>query len=110
MNYYIIPDEDALGTCALCNGRIYEDEEVFAIGTKFQSGVDLTEYAGHCIEISLNSEEKTMNMMVTAEGSEAKLQNKDGMFLVCSEGCGTKLKDVLKKEVSSGDMFDTVID
>ena len=110
MTYYIIPDEDALGICALCSGRIYEDEEVFAIGTQFKSGVDLSEFAGHCIEISLASEEKTMNMMVTAEGSEAKLQNKDGMFLVSSEACGAKLKDVLQKEVSSGDMFDTVID
>lgn len=110
MTYYIIPDEDALGNCALCSGRIYEDEEVFAIGAKFKSGVDLSEYAGHCIEISLASDEKTMNMMVTGEGSEAKLQNKDGMFLVCSEECGTQLKGVLKKEVSSGDMFDAVID
>jgi len=108
MKYYIIPDEDALDKCAWCSNRIYDDAEVFAIGSKFRSGVDLSEYAGHCIEIALVSEEKTINMMVTVEGSEARQENKDGMFLVCSEKCGSKLKSVLEKEISIGDMFDTV--
>ena len=110
MTYYIIPDEDALGICAMCNGRIYEDDEVFAIGSKFRSNIDLSDYAGHCIEIELASEKKAVNMMVTAEGSEAKMENKDGMFLVCSEDCGSKLRDVLKKEISEGDMFEKVHD
>jgi hypothetical protein len=32
------------------------------------------------------------------------------MFLVCSEGCGRKLKGVLEKELSIGKMFETVKD
>ena len=108
MTYHIIPDEDALGKCAWCSSRIFDDTEVFAIGAKFRSSVDLSEYESHCIEIALVSEEKSIHMMVTSEGSDAKRENKDGMFLICSEDCCSKLKNVLEKEISIGDMFDTV--
>jgi hypothetical protein len=47
-------------------------------------------------------------MMVTAQDSEAKKEGRDGMFLVCSEKCGKKLKKVLEKEISLGKMFKTV--
>lgn len=47
-------------------------------------------------------------MMVTAQGSEAKKDDKDCMFLLCSEECGKKLKNVLEKEISLGKMFGTV--
>lgn len=108
MTFPIIPDEDALSTCAWCRSRIYDDTEVFALGARLRPSVDLSEYQSHCIEIVLVSEEKTVNMMITAEGSEAKMDNKDAMFLVCSEKCGSKLKRVLQKEISIGDLFDTV--
>jgi hypothetical protein len=49
-------------------------------------------------------------MMVTAPGSEAKDDGKDGMFLVCSESCGKQLKQVLEKEISVGKMFETVFE
>ncbi len=107
MTFQIIPDEDALGNCAWCNGRIYEDTEVFALGAKLRPGVDLSEYQSHCIEIELASEGKNVNMMVTAEGSEAKMEGKDAMFLLCSEKCGKKLKGVLQKEITIGDLFDS---
>ena len=51
------------------------------------------------------SEEKSFYMMVTGQGSEAKNEGKDAMFLVCSEACGKKLKNVLEKEISLGKMF-----
>ncbi len=35
-------------------------------------------------------------MMVTAQGSEARNNGNDGMFLICSEKCGKKLKGVLE--------------
>jgi hypothetical protein len=47
-------------------------------------------------------------MMVTAQGSEARSNGNDGMFLVCSEGCAKKLKRALEKEISLGKMFETV--
>lgn len=105
MTYPIIPDDDALGKCAWCRSRIYEDTEVFALGARLQPGVDLSEYQSHCIEIALVSTDRTLNMMVTVEGSEAKNDNKDAMFMVCSEACGSELKKALEEEISLGKLF-----
>ncbi len=108
MEFSIIPDKEALSRCAWCQSRIYDDMEVFGFGVKLKPNVDLSEYESHCIEIGLVSEEKTIYMLVTAQGSEAKKEGKDGMFLVCSKGCGKKLKKILEKEISSGKMFNSV--
>ena len=108
MEFSIIPDQEALRRCAWCQSRIYDDMEVFDFGATLRSNVDLSEYESHCIQIDLVSEEKPVYMMVTAQGSEAKSEGKDGMFLVCSEGCAKKLKNVLKKEISLGKMFKAV--
>jgi len=107
MEFNIIPDEDALSRCAWCRNHISDDIEVFGVDVKLKPDVDLSEYESHCIQISLVSEEKPIYMMVTAQGSEAKKEGKDGMFLLCSEECGEKLKNVLAKEISLGKLFGT---
>jgi hypothetical protein len=108
MEFSIIPDKEALSQCAWCQSHITEYMEVFGFGAKLKPNVDLSEYESHCIQIGLVSEEKSVYMMVTGQGSEAKSEGKDGMFLVCSEACGKKLKSVLEKEISLGKMFKTV--
>lgn len=108
MEFSIIPDKEALSKCAWCQSHITEYVEVFGFGVKLKPNVDLSEYESHCIEIDLVSEEKSVYMMVTAQGSEAKSEGKDGMFLVCSEDCENKLKNVLEKEISLGKMLKTV--
>ena len=108
MEFSIIPDKEALSKCAWCRSHIHDDMEVFGFGAKLRPNVDLSEYESHCIEIDLVSEQKTVYMMVTAQDSEAKREGKDCMFLVCSEGCGKKLKNVLEKDISLGKMFKTV--
>jgi hypothetical protein len=108
MEFYIIPDEEALSKCAWCHSHINDHMEVLGLGAKLKPDADLSEYESHCIQIGLVSEEKPIYMMVTAQGSAAKSNGNDGMFLVCSEGCGEKLKSVLEKEISLGKMFETV--
>jgi len=108
MEFSIIPDKVALGRCTWCQRPINDEMEVIAFGAKLKPNVDLSEYESHCIEIGLVSEEKPVYMMVTAQGSEAKSEGKDGLFLVCSEGCGKKLKNVLQKQISLRKMFKTV--
>jgi hypothetical protein len=110
MEFNIIPDEEALGKCAWCQSRIDTQVEVFGLGAGLRPDVDLTEYESHCIQIGLISEEKPVYMMVTAQGSEARNNGNDCMFLVCSERCGIKLKSVLEEELSLGEMFETVKD
>ena len=110
MEFYIIPDGEALSQCAACRGNIDEMTEVFGLGVKLKPEFDLSEFETHCIEVALVSEEKPVYMMVTAQGSEAKNEGKDGMFLLCSESCAKQLKQVLEKEVSLGKMFETVFE
>ena len=106
MEFHIIPDREALSRCAWCQRAISEDEEVFGFGAKLRPDVDLSEYERHCIELNLVSEEKTVYMMVTAQGSEARSQGNDCMFLVCSKGCSKKLRNVLEKEIALGKVFE----
>ena len=108
MEFSIIPDKEALSRCAWCQSHISDDMEVFGFGAKLKPNVNLSEYESHCIQIALVSEEKPVYMMVTAQGSEARNNGNDGMFLICSERCGKKLKSVLEKEISLGKMFETV--
>ena len=108
MEYYIIPDKEALGQCAVCRSNINELTEVFGLGVKLKPEADLSEFESHCVEIDLVSEETPVYMMVTKQGSEAKKDGKDGMLLVCSLSCGKKLKNVLEKEISVGKIFETV--
>jgi predicted nucleic acid-binding Zn ribbon protein len=106
MKYNIIPDEDALKHCTWCGSKIDEFDDVFAADARLHPGVDLNEYRGHCIQIDLISQEKTLNVMVTAEDSEAKTDQKDLMFLVCSEKCREELNTVLIKEAAAGKIFE----
>ena len=106
MEYHIIPDEEALSKCAWCRKYISEEEEVFSAGVKFKPGVGLSEYEGHCIDLSLVSDEKPLYMLVTMADSDAKKDGNDGMFLFCSEKCGHELKNILEKEISTGKMFE----
>ena len=108
MEIYIIPEKEALSKCVWCRRHISDDMEVFGCGAKLKPDVDLSEYENHCIQIGMVSEEKPIYMMVTAQGSEAKKEGKDGMFLVCSKGCGKKLKSALEKEITLGKMFKTI--
>jgi len=108
MEFNIIPDKEALRKCVWCQNPINDEMEVFAFGAKLKPNIDLSEYESHCIQIGQVSEEKPIYMMVTAAGSEAKNEGKDGMFLVCSEVCGKKLKKILEKEAAFSKMFKTV--
>ncbi len=108
MQYGIIPDAEALAKCAWCQGTIQEFEDVIDLGAKLKADVDLSEYESHCIELELVSEKKSVCMLVTASDSEAKKDGDDGMFLLCSEGCGQNLKDILEQEVYAGPLFERI--
>jgi len=109
MEFNIIPDKEALRKCAWCQNPINDEMEIIAFGAKLKPDVDLSEYESHCIQLCLVSEEKPVYMMVTAQGSEAKNEGRDGMFLVCSEKCRKKLKHILEKDIDLGQMFKTVL-
>ena len=110
MEFNIIPDSEALSRCAWCRGYIDENSEVFGLGVTFKPEADLSQYQSHCIEMELLSEEKSVFMIVSKEGSPASQQGKDGMFMVCSQKCAGQLKKAMEEEVSLGKFFAGVED
>ena len=49
MEFYIIPDEEALRKCAWCRSHINDHMEVLGLGAKLKHDVDLSEFESHCI-------------------------------------------------------------
>jgi len=105
MDAVVIPDKEALGKCAWCRKRIHDNREVFGFGAKIKKEANFSEYEGNAIRLMLLSEDRGVPMMVTTEGSEAKKNGNDVMFMVCSEKCGKEMKTALKREKSVGDVF-----
>jgi len=110
MEFSIIPDQDALRKCTWCKNYLSDEADAFGLGAKLKPGIDLAEYATHCIELIMGGAGTTVYMLVTPEGSEAKNDGHDGMFLVCSESCGNELKNAVKEEIASGKLFDAIQD
>lgn len=108
MDAKIISDEEALGKCAWCGIRIDEESPVYGFGIKLKPNVDLSEYEGKIIELSILTQNKNVPMLITAEGSEAKEEGHDAMLMTCSNECGKEMRDVLIEEKSIGDMFERV--
>ena len=50
MEFYIIPDEEALSMCTWCQSHIIDHMEVLGLGAKLKPDADLSEYENHCIQ------------------------------------------------------------
>jgi len=85
--------------CAWCMKKISDNKPVFGLSVKFVEGIDYTESEGTIIQIGLRTRNTSVPMIVTASNSEAKLQGTDGIFAICSENCGKKMKNTLNKEL-----------
>ena len=103
-----ISDEEALGKCAWCDKKITEDIEVFGFGATIRPDADLSNYEGEAIALPIVTEDRSVPMLVTSEGSEAKRDGNDVMFMVCSEKCGKDMKFALEVEKSLGDIFEGI--
>ena len=98
-----VPDKKALGRCCWCGRKIKQNMPVFGLAGRQRPGVDLTEYEGSAILISLATIQKEVICMVSAPGSKAKADGKDFMFMICSENCADEMKSVIDTEVALGD-------
>jgi hypothetical protein len=86
--------------CSWCMKKIKEDEECFGLSVKFVKGVDLKKDEGTIKAVFLASRNTSVPMIVVAEDSEAKKQGQDGIFVLCSDKCGVKMKKTLKEELN----------
>lgn len=87
--------------CAWCMKKIPDDQPLSAIDVKFAEGVDYKDVEGEIIQIYLRSRNTSVPMIVTTADSEAKKNDQDGLFVVCSQKCGEKMKASLAKEIDT---------
>lgn len=97
-----VPDKIALGRCSWCGKRIKASVPVYGFGGKKRPGVDLSEFEGSAIQISLATVSKEVICMVTSPGSPAKADGMDFMFMICSEACADEMKAVMDAETALG--------
>jgi hypothetical protein len=86
--------------CAWCMKKIKEDKEVFTINIKFVEGKKISDSDGRMIHIHLESRNTSVPMIIPGENSEAKLEGIDGIFTICSQKCGEKMRASLAKEIA----------
>lgn len=92
--------------CAFCDKEMSSSEEVFGMGAKLKEGLDYPSEVGRMTPVELPVQGKTYECMVTADNSRAKLEGWDLVFMVCSEKCGSELRDILEME---GDLFEEIM-
>lgn len=87
--------------CAWCMKKIGKNQPLSAINVKFNEGIDFKDREGEIIQVYLYSRHTSVPMIVTTSDSEAKKHGQDGLFVVCSEKCGQKMKTALSKELDT---------
>ncbi|MGP4106764.1 hypothetical protein [Virgibacillus sp. L01] len=91
--------------CAWCMEKIADDQPLHALNVKFADGIDYSDQEGEIVQVYLNSRGTSVPMIVTTADSEAKKNGGDGVFAVCSETCGEKMRTTLKKEIDTFKSF-----
>jgi len=84
--------------CALCNREMPSGAEVYGMGVRLKEGLSFPYGVGRRTMVELPLQGKTYKCMVTADGSRARMEGWDLVFIVCSEECGVRLKSVLESE------------
>lgn len=85
--------------CSWCMKKIKEDKPCFGLNAKFREGIDFKDQEGTIISLHLVTRNTSVPFIVVARDSEAKRNGIDGIFAICSEKCGARMKETLSKEV-----------
>jgi hypothetical protein len=92
--------------CAYCEKKMRSDADVYGLGVKLKEGLEYPGAVGRTMTVHLPVQGRELECMVTADGSQAKLEGWDLIFMVCSEECGAGLRALLDKEE---DLFEEIM-
>lgn len=84
--------------CAWCMKKIGEEDPVLGLNITLAENIDFSEKEGEIIQVFLQSRNTSVPMIVTTSDSEAKKNGSDGIFALCTEKCGKKMKETLVYE------------
>lgn len=86
--------------CANCEKEMRSGEEVYGLGVRLKAGMEYPEGIGRRTAVHLPVRGRMLECMATADGSRARAEGWDLIFMVCSEECGAELKALLESEES----------
>ena len=86
--------------CSWCMKKIKENEPCLGLGVKFAPGFDINEEDGRISTIYMKTRNTSVPLIIVGTGSEARKEGEDGIFSLCSEKCGEKMKEAVKKEIN----------
>jgi hypothetical protein len=81
--------------------KLKADKQVYLLNVKFVEGKEISDSDGRIIHIYFESRNTSIPMIVPGENSEAKLSGIDGIFPICSQKCGEKMRESLAKEIAT---------
>ena len=87
--------------CGWCDDEIGEDTELFGIGAKAHSDINISEMEGKVIDIFLTRRNRNVQALVVTKDSPAKREGKDLLFVACSESCAAALEQGVGREIES---------
>ena len=87
--------------CSWCMKKFKSGKPIYGQNVKFVEGKKITDSSGRIVHIHLESRNTSVPMLVPGKDSEADKQGIDGIFPICSEKCGEKMRDALSKEIST---------
>ncbi|MEW6554429.1 MAG: hypothetical protein AB1384_09105 [Actinomycetota bacterium] len=96
---------DGVYRCAYCEKKVRPGAEVYGLGVKLRKGLEYPGAIGRSMTVELPVQGRELECMVTADGSQARQEGWDLIFMVCSEGCGAALKALLEEE----DLFEEIM-
>jgi hypothetical protein len=84
--------------CAYCEKKMRTGADVYGLGVKLKKELEYPGAVGRTMTVPLPVGGRELECMVTADGSQAKMEGWDLIFMLCSEGCGAGLKSLLEEE------------
>ena len=88
--------EEGLQTwCGWCGEPIAEDAEIVTLGASVEEKERLRDLEGEIIPLPVG--DRTVDAVVVMADSPAKKAGRDLMFIVCSEGCASHLREALNR-------------
>ncbi len=97
---------DRVYRCAFCGEKISPGVEIYGLGARLSEEFRYREAVGRATVVALSVGDRELECMVVADGSQAKLEGWDLIFITCSEECGAGLRSLLEKEKS---LFDAIM-
>jgi hypothetical protein len=97
---------DEIYKCACCGSKIRSGAEVYGLGVKLKAELEYQGGVERRTAVHLPVKDKTLECMATADGSQAKMEGWDLIFILCSEKCGEEIKGLLEEEK---DLFEEIM-